>query len=158
MTQGKGKRKQYKASPFPFPCCCSLSLLLPCHPSAVGQKFKVPSINHKSQIAHYFTESTSYCSITLFQNLSTTSMRKYSKSAKRMKAMLIRIHWTRGQILPEGGILSVALLFRLIVIRSRVRSRPSLWKYEREQYHLDQQQQPIIMSCSSFSTSIITNR
>ena len=53
-------------------------------------------------------------------------MRKYSKSAKSMKAMLRRIHWTRGQILPEGGILSAALLFKLIVINNKVRSKPSL--------------------------------
>ena len=63
---------------------------------------------------------------TLPPNLSTTSIRKYSRSAKRMKSMLIKIHWMRGQILSERGILLVALLFKLIVIRSRVRSRPSL--------------------------------
>ena len=83
-----------------------------------------------------------------------TRMRKYSKSATRMKAMLIRIQRMRGQIpseevdgyiscptnpilgmfdvrhqlghKPDGGMLSVALLFRLIVIRRRVRRRPSL--------------------------------
>ena len=81
-------------------------------------------------------------------------MRKYSKSATRMKTMFIRIQRMRGQILseqvggfincptnpilgmfdvrspighkPDGGMLSVALLFRLIVIRRRVRRRPSL--------------------------------
>ena len=155
----KGRENNTRPHLFPFlvvahfPCFCLVT------PRLWGKSLRLLQLMyHKSRIAHYFTESTSYCSITLSQNLSTTSMRKYSKSAKRMKAMLIRIHWTRGQILPEGGILSVALLFRLIVIRSRVRSRPSLWKYERNQYHLDQQQQPIIMSCSSFSTSIITNR
>ena len=53
-------------------------------------------------------------------------MRKYSKSATRMKTMLIKIQDMRGQSPSEGGMLPLALLFKLIVIRSRVRRRPSL--------------------------------
>ena len=53
-------------------------------------------------------------------------MRKYSKSATRMKTMLIKIQDMRGQIPSEVGMLPLALLFKLIVIRSRVRRRPSL--------------------------------
>ena len=55
-----------------------------------------------------------------------TKMTKYSKRAMRIKALLVRIHPTRGQMLLDLGMLLLALLFRLIVIRSRVRSKPSL--------------------------------
>ena len=64
--------------------------------------------------------------LTLLPNLRSTRMRKYSKSATRMKTMLIKIQDMRGQIPSEVGMLPVALLFKLIVIRSRVRRRPSL--------------------------------
>ena len=73
-------------------------------------------------------ETFATTSLTLLPNLRSTRMKKYSKSAKRINPMLIRIQAMRGQILFEGGIVVVALLFRLIVIRSRVRRRPSLKK------------------------------
>ena len=53
-------------------------------------------------------------------------MRKYSASAKVTKAALIRIQRMSGQMRSEVGMLSVALLFKLIIIRRRVRRRPSL--------------------------------
>ena len=65
-------------------------------------------------------------SLTLFPNLSRTKMTKYSASAKVTKAALIRIQRMRGQMRSEVGMLLVALLFRLIIIRSRVSRRPSL--------------------------------
>ena len=40
-------------------------------------------------------------------------MRKYSKSATRMKTMLIKIQDMRGQSPSEGGMLPLALLFKL---------------------------------------------
>ena len=53
-------------------------------------------------------------------------MTKYSASAKVTKAALIRIQRMRGQMRSEVGMLLVALLFRLIIIRRRVSRRPSL--------------------------------
>ena len=64
--------------------------------------------------------------LTLFPNLSRTKMTKYSASAKVTKAALIRIQRMRGQMRSEVGMLLVALLFRLIIIRRRVSRRPSL--------------------------------
>ena len=55
-----------------------------------------------------------------------SKMTKYSKRAMRMKVMLVRIHPMRGQMLLDLGMLLLALLFRLIVMRRRVRRRPSL--------------------------------
>ena len=40
-------------------------------------------------------------SLTLLPNLRSTRMKKYSKSAKRINPMLIRIQAMRGQILFE---------------------------------------------------------
>ena len=57
-------------------------------------------------------------------NLKLIRMMKYSASAKIMKMMLMKIQRMRGQMPSDLGIICEILLFMLIIMRRRVRSRP----------------------------------